>query len=173
MKRILGRKIAHRRSMLRNLVTSLILYEKIDTTLPKAKEAKSMTEKIIFRAKSKDLNSYKSICGYLFDKKAAQKIRDELVDRYASRNSGFVQMYKMPNRLGDNSKMARLELVDRKVFIESSDIKESKSKIKEEKVLEKKSNKRLEKKLDKLSATQNKDGVNTLVRTKASRKTGV
>lgn len=79
MKRILGRKIAHRRSMLRNLTTSLVLYEKVDTTLQKAKETKSIFEGIISDAKPADLKSYKKISSYLFDINASRKVRDELV----------------------------------------------------------------------------------------------
>jgi len=172
MKRVLGRKIAHRRSMLRNLTTSLVLYEKIDTTLQKAKETKSIFESIISDAKPADLKSYKKISSYLFDNNASRKVRDELVPRYKDRNSGFVRLYHLPNRLGDNAQMARLELIDRKVFVsekkkeklvidDSTDKKSAKSDVK------------AQKRLDKLSATENRQGVNTSIRTKASRKTGV
>lgn len=172
MKRILGRKIAHRRSMLRNLTTSLVLYEKVDTTLQKAKEAKSIFESIISSAKSADLKSYKKISSYLFDINASRKVRDELVPRYKNRHSGFVRLYHLPNRLGDNAQMARLELIDRKVFV--SEKKKEKSAVEEEKkatII--KSDIKAQKRLNKLTATENRQGVNTSVRTKAARKTGV
>jgi len=158
--------------MLRNLTTSLILYEKIDTTLEKAKETKTVFEKIISGAKVNNLSSYKKISSYLFDNKAAQKVRDELIVRYKDRNSGFVRLFNLPNRLGDNAKMARLELIDRKVFVSAEKKEETNS---GENKLEKKETKTVlksQRRLDKLSATQNKDSIITSVRTKASRKTG-
>jgi large subunit ribosomal protein L17 len=172
MKRILGRKIAHRRSMLRNLATSLVLYEKVDTTLQKAKETKAIFEGIISDAKPADLNAYKKISSYLFDIKATRKVRDELVPRYKDRKSGFVRFYRLPNRLGDNSKMARLELIDRKVFVIEKKRGEPKA---DEDTKEKltKSDIKAQKRIDKLSATENRGGVNTSIRTKASRKTGI
>lgn len=172
MKRILGRKTAHRRSMLRNLTTSLVLYEKVDTTLQKAKETKSIFEGIISDAKPADLKSYKKISSYLFDINASRKVRDELVPRYKDRHSGFVRLYHLPNRLGDNAQMARLELIDRKVFV-SEKKKEKIVDEEETKTTLAKSDVKAQKRLDKLSATENRQGVNTSVRTKAARKTGV
>lgn len=172
MKRIFGRKIAHRRSMLRNLTTSLVLYEKIDTTLQKAKETRSIFESIISDAKPADLKSYKKISSYLFDINASKKVRDELVPRYKDRDSGFVRLYHLPNRLGDNAQMVRLELIDRKVFV--SEKKKEKPELEgETKTTPTKSDAKVQKRLDKLSATKNRQGVNTSIRTKAARKTGV
>ena len=173
MKRILGRKIAHRKSMLRNLTTSLILYEKVDTTLQKAKETKSLIDKVISDAKAGDLHAYKKISSYIFDPKATRKVRDELIPRYKDRQSGFTRLYHLPNRLGDNAKMARLELIDRKIFVtEKAKNKAVQSSDETDKKLSR-ADVKAQRKLDKLSATENRGGVNTSIRTKASRKTGV
>lgn len=103
--------------MLRNLATSLILYEKVDTTLAKAKEIKSFVEKLIARSKEGDLNAIRSLSAVLFDSNATKKIITELIPRYKDKKSGFIKSYHLKNRLGDNSEMMRLELVDRKVYI--------------------------------------------------------
>ncbi|MFA7253534.1 MAG: 50S ribosomal protein L17 [Patescibacteria group bacterium] len=126
MNRKFGRKKAHREHMLRNLATSLVLYETIDTTMPKAKEIKSYVERVIARSKKGDLNAIRKLHKIFFDKNAVDKIIKELVPRYTTRNSGFIKSYHLKNRLGDNSEMMRLELIDKKVFVDES--KEDKSK---------------------------------------------
>lgn len=114
--RQLGRKKSDLNHLLRNLATSLVLYEVIETTEPKAKEIKSFLDKIIARAKKADLNAIRRLDAVLFDKNAVKKVIEVLVPRYEGRTSGFIKSYHLKNRLGDNSKMIRLELVDRKVF---------------------------------------------------------
>lgn len=127
MNRKFGRKSDHRNHMLRNLATSLILYEKVDTTEAKSKEIKSIIDRILSQSKSNDLTARRIISSYFFDKNAVRKIMDELHARYKQRSSGFVNSYHLKNRLGDNSPMVRLELVDSKIFIEEkkSDLKEA------------------------------------------------
>lgn len=173
MTRILGRKTAHRKSMMRNLVTSLFLYEKVDTTLQKAKEISRIAQRLIFVAKTESLSSYKKLTSYLFDLNASRKVRDELVKRYEDRNSGFVKLYHLPNRLGDNAEMARVELVDRKIFVNKKDKQDD---VESGHKTDRKINKtdvKAQRRLDKLSATENRGGISTSVRTKAARKTGV
>lgn len=116
MNRKLGRKKAHREHTIRNLATSLVLYETVDTTEPKAKEVKSFLEGIIAKSKKMDLNARKMLIGTLFDRNAVKKMIDELVPRYESRASGFIRNYHLKERAGDNAKMMRLELVDKKTF---------------------------------------------------------
>jgi len=170
----LGRKIGHRKSLIRNLAASLVLYEKVDTTLAKAKAVKPVVEKMITVSKGQDLKSYRQLLSFFYDKNASKKLRDELAIRYKERTSGFVRLYHLDNRLGDNSQMARLELVDRKVFAPvkkaASEKKES-EKVEVEK-LDKKEIK-AQRKLEKLASTEQKGGITTSVRSKASRKTGV
>lgn len=126
--RTLSRKRAHRKSLIRNLATSLILYESLETTLAKAKEVKGFVDVILSRSKDNDLNSLKYLSSILFDNNAIKKISDELIPRYAERNSGgYVRILKTGNRLGDNAPTAIVELVDKKTFIEKSDKKPEKS----------------------------------------------
>jgi large subunit ribosomal protein L17 len=121
MNRIFNRNKAHRNHMLRNLVTSLILFEQIDTTEAKAKEIKSMLDKILASAKTNDFNTIRSLNKTFFDKNAVKKIVEELIPRYEKRNSGFIKSYHLKNRLGDNATMMRLELIDKKKFVTKSD----------------------------------------------------
>lgn len=116
-----SRKKAHREHMLRNLATSLILYEKVDTTLAKAKEIKSFVERLLARSKGGELNTIRALNAVLFDRNATKKIIDELLPRYKDKKYGFIRSYHLKNRLGDNSPMMRLELVDRKVFVANTD----------------------------------------------------
>jgi large subunit ribosomal protein L17 len=123
--RKLGRKKSNREHMIRNLATSLILYETLDTTEAKAKDVKSYTEKMIAHNKKGDLDSYKDVISKVFDKNAAKKLTEELLPRYEGKNSGFIRSYKLKNRLGDNASMMRLELSLKKVFIEKKKDKEA------------------------------------------------
>lgn len=117
MNRIFNRNKAHREHMLRNLATSLILFEQLQTTEAKAKEVKSYVDKVLSGAKSQDFNTVRSLNKVLFDKNAVKKIVEELVPRYSERKSGFIKSYHLKNRLGDNAPMMRLELVDKKTFV--------------------------------------------------------
>lgn len=135
-----GRKKPNREHMLRNLVTSLVLYESVDTTETKGKEVKSCFEQIIARNKENGLSQKRTVFSYFFDKNAASKVINELLPRYKDRKSGFVRSYHLKNRLGDNASMMRLELVDKKVFVEEKSVEE-KTVIKEDKKTEAKSKK--------------------------------
>ena len=129
--------------MLRNLATSLILFEQLETTETKAKAVKSFVDRILSGAKTSDFNTIRSLNKIFFDKNAVKKIVEELVPRYEKRNSGFIRSFHLRNRLGDNSAMMRLELIDKKVFVEkevsklvedkkvkTTDIKEENTKVK-------------------------------------------
>jgi len=118
MNRKLGRKSDNRDHMLRNLATSLVLYEQIDTTLAKGKEVKSFLDKILSRSKNADLTTLRQLNKVFFDKNAVKKIISELIPRYEKRKSGFIKSYHLKNRLGDNAPMMRLVLVDKMVFTE-------------------------------------------------------
>lgn len=115
--RKLGRKKSNREHLIRNLAASLVLYETIDTTTPKAKDTKSYLDRLIARCKAGDLQAVRRADASLFDKNAAKKLIVELLPRYSTRNSGFIKSYHLRNRMGDNSSMMRLELVDKKVFV--------------------------------------------------------
>jgi large subunit ribosomal protein L17 len=130
MNRKFGRKKANREHLLRNLVTSLILFERIDTTEEKGKEVKSCLDRLLSRTRTADLSARRKLEAFLFDKNAAKKVIEELVPRFSDKSFGYVRSYHLKNRLGDNAAMMRLELVDRKVFV--SDKAEAKVTIKTE-----------------------------------------
>lgn len=116
-------------NMMRNLVTSLVIYEQVETTIAKGKELKPFLDHMITRSKSGDLNAHRYLSTVLFDKKAIKKVIDELLPRYKNRNSGFSSIVKIKNRIGDNATIVRVELMDKKVFVEETkkdDIKSSK-----------------------------------------------
>lgn len=111
MDRKFGRKKANREHMMRNLVTSLILYERITTTEPKAKELKKAFDRLMTIAKKDDLTAHRQILGYVFDTNAAKKIKEVLVPRFTSRTSGFTKSYRAGIRLGDAAPMMIVELI--------------------------------------------------------------
>lgn len=118
----------HREHMMRNLATSLVLYEKVDTTEMKAKELKSYIDHILASAKKADLNAIRALNKVFFDRNATKKVIEVLVPRYQTRQSGFTRSFKLKNRLGDNSAMMRVELVDKKNFVEEKETKKENSK---------------------------------------------
>lgn len=111
MTRKLGRKKDNREHMLRNLVTSLILYEKIKTTEPKAKEVKSIIDRIITIGKKGDLVARRQLLQYVFDANAARKVLEELAPRFTNRQGGYTKLYRLSPRVGDGAPMAILEFI--------------------------------------------------------------
>jgi len=116
----LSRKKAHRKSTLRNLVTSLILYERIETSSAKVKEVRPIVEHLINLAKKNNLEAKRSLLGYIFDKNAVKKVFEVYVPRYKTKKSGFIKIYKKGPRLGDASQVSILEFEK----IKESEIKE-------------------------------------------------
>jgi large subunit ribosomal protein L17 len=111
--RKLQRTTAHRLAMLRNMVTSLIEHERIVTTVPKAKEARKMAEKVITLGKKGGLNNVRLAQRIVKDRVLLQKIFGELKTRYASRKGGYTRLMRGGFRRGDAADVAILELVDR------------------------------------------------------------
>ena len=111
--RKLSRTTSHRLAMLRNMVTSLIEHEKITTTVPKAKEARKMAEKVITLGKKGGLANVRLASRIVKDKKLLQKLFGELKDRYAKRPGGYTRLMRGGFRRGDAADIAILELVDR------------------------------------------------------------
>ena len=122
MIRTLGRKKSNRVGLMRNLATSLFLYESIITTEAKAKELRSSVDRIISKAKPADLNATRYVASKLYDKKAVKKVINEIVPRYKNRNSGFTKIIKLNNRLGDSAPQVLIELMDKKVFVKDSKV---------------------------------------------------
>ena len=107
----LGRKSAHRKSMLRNLVTDLFREGRITTTLDRAKEAGREAEKLITLAKRGDLHARRQVLAYVFDEDVVTKLFDEIAPEYAERNGGYTRVLKLGPRQGDNAEVVYLELV--------------------------------------------------------------
>jgi large subunit ribosomal protein L17 len=110
--RKLGRKSAHRKAMLRNMATSLVLHERIDTTLQKAKEVRSLVEQMITLGKRGDLHARRQADSFLFDDAAVAKVFDSLASRFKERNGGYTRILKRGFRVGDSADLATLEFVD-------------------------------------------------------------
>lgn len=110
--RKLGRKSAHRKALYRALVIALITHERIQTTTPKAKEARRLADRCITFAKKGDLSARRHVASVLNDKTAVQKLFDELGPRYATRPGGYTRVLKISGlRHGDNAEMSLLEFV--------------------------------------------------------------
>lgn len=111
--RKLQRDTAHRLAMLKNMVTSLIEHERIVTTVPKAKEARKMAEKVITLGKKGGLNNVRLAQKIVKNRALLQKIFGELKTRYATRKGGYTRLMRGGFRKGDAADIAILELVDR------------------------------------------------------------
>jgi len=107
----LGRKTANRDRSLRNLVTGLVLYEKIRTTEAKAKAIIPMAERLLTTARKNTLAARRSAKSLLFDDNAVAKLFEDFPQRWGTRTSGFVRLTKLAPRPGDGSAMAQLELL--------------------------------------------------------------
>jgi len=111
--RKLNKTPEHRKALFKNMLNSLIKYEQIITTLPKAKELKPKIDKVITLGKNSDLNNKKSLFSKLQDKKSVKKVFETLSKRYANRKGGYSRVLKAGFRTGDDAPMAVIELVDR------------------------------------------------------------
>lgn len=109
----MGRTSAHRLALMRNLVTSLYRFERIETTLAKAKEMRKPAEKVITSAKKGSIHARRNAFKMVRDQGILKKLFDVIGPRYADRNGGYTRIYKLGNRLGDCAPMAIIELVDR------------------------------------------------------------
>ena len=109
--RKLGRPTAHRNAMLRGMVTFLLENGHIETTLTRAKEVRSMTEKMITLAKRGDLHARRQVLSYLVDETTVTKLFDEIAPNYADRNGGYTRILKLGPRQGDAAEAVFLELV--------------------------------------------------------------
>ncbi|NOQ22113.1 MAG: 50S ribosomal protein L17 [Candidatus Aegiribacteria sp.] len=115
----LGRKPEARRRMLRNLVTSLIMEERITTSLARAKAARSAAEKIITKGRKDSLHARRQVARYVYGSKVVQKVFNELGPRYADRDGGYTRILKLGPRKGDAAEACILELIDSPVAFSS------------------------------------------------------
>ncbi|MBZ4645204.1 MAG: large subunit ribosomal protein [Petroclostridium sp.] len=109
--RKLGRPTDHRIAMLRNLVTSVLEHGRIETTEARAKEVRSMTEKMITLGKEGSLHARRQALAYITKEDVVKKLFDEIAPKYADRQGGYTRVIKMGPRRGDAAEMAIIELV--------------------------------------------------------------
>jgi len=108
----LGRTNSHRKAMLGNMATSLILHKRISTTLAKAKALRVYVEPILTKSKDDTTHSRRTVFSYLQDKDAVSILFRDIAPKIAARPGGYTRIVKLENRLGDNAEMAIIELVD-------------------------------------------------------------
>ena len=110
--RKLGRPIAHRNAMLRGMVTFLIENEQIETTVTRAKEVRSMAERMVTLGKKNTLAAKRQALAYITKREVVTKLFDVTAPRYADRNGGYTKIYKLGPRRGDGAEMALIRFVD-------------------------------------------------------------
>ena len=124
----LNRTSEHRKALIKNMLNSLIKYEQITTTLPKAKVLKPQADKIITLGKNGNLQNTKILVSKLQDIKSANKVKKTLAKRYESRKGGYTRIIKAGYRYGDNAPLAIIEFVDRDVEAKRVDRKKKETK---------------------------------------------
>ena len=124
----LNRTSEHRKALIKNMLNSLIKYEQLTTTLPKAKVLKPQAEKIITLGKKGNLQNTKILVSKLQDIKSANKVKKTLAKRYESRKGGYTRIIKAGYRYGDNAPLAIIEFVDRDVEVKRVDRKKKETK---------------------------------------------
>ena len=121
--RKLNRTSEHRKALFKNMLNSLIKYEQITTTLPKAKELKPQIDKVITLGKKNSLASKKNLFAQLQSKSSVDKLVKNLSQRYGKRNGGYSRVIRAGFRYGDDAPMAIIELIDRDLQAKKIDIK--------------------------------------------------
>lgn len=110
--RKLGRVTSHRLAMLRNMATSLLEHERIETTLPKAKELRGVVEKLITLGKKGSLHNRRNAASFIYDDKVVKKVFSDIATRFKDRPGGYTRILRKGPRFGDGAEMALIELVD-------------------------------------------------------------
>tara|TARA_B100001027_G_scaffold189463_1_gene142977 strand:- start:74 stop:511 length:438 start_codon:yes stop_codon:yes gene_type:complete len=124
----LNRTSEHRKALIKNMLNSLIKYEQIKTTLPKAKVLKPQADKIITLGKKDTLSNTKMLISKLQNLKSSDKVKKTLSKRYENRKGGYTRIIKAGFRYGDNAPMAVIEFVDRDVEAKKVDKKKKAAK---------------------------------------------
>ena len=128
----LNRTSEHRKSLIKNMLNSLIKYEQITTTLPKAKVLKPQIDKVITLGKNSNLTNKRTLFSDLQDKECARKVIKVFSKRYENRNGGYSRIIKAGFRYGDKAPLAIIELVDRDISVKEVNIKKKVEKKKSE-----------------------------------------
>ena len=134
----LNRTSEHRKALLKNMLNSLVKYEQIKTTLPKAKFLKPQADKLITLGKKNTLHNTKILVSQLQDVNSANKVKKTLSKRYEKRSGGYTRIIKAGFRYGDNAPMAIIEFVDRDIEAKKVDKKKKETAKEENKKEEKK-----------------------------------
>ena len=125
--RRLGRTTSHRIAMFRNMVTSFLEHERITTTDAKAKELRSIAEKMITLGKRGDLHAVRQAASYIRDKKVVTKLFSTIAPRYKERDGGYTRIIKLGIRPGDNAPLSVIELVEEQVTKKEKKVKPAKA----------------------------------------------
>ncbi len=123
----LGRTASHRKAMLSNMATSLILHKRITTTVAKAKALRGYVEPLITKSKDDTTHSRRTVFSYLRDKYAVTELFRNIAPKIADRPGGYTRIIKLGKRLGDNAEMAMIELVDFNELLLTDKSKKAKS----------------------------------------------
>jgi large subunit ribosomal protein L17 len=115
----LGRTTSHRKAMLANMASSLILHKRINTTVAKAKELRKYVEPLITKSKDDSTHNRRTVFAYLKQKEAVAALFRDVAAKVATRPGGYTRILKTGNRIGDNAEMCMIELVDYNEFITS------------------------------------------------------
>ncbi len=121
-----GRSLGERRAMLENMVTSLIIHQQITTTLPKAKEAKRLADKVIHLGKTDSLAARRQVFSYLQDHTLTSKLFKEVSPRFKSRAGGYTRILQLSRRKGDGAQLALLELTEKEIKVVKAPAKKKK-----------------------------------------------
>jgi large subunit ribosomal protein L17 len=116
----LGRTASHRKALMSNMASSLILHKRIKTTLAKAKALRKYVEPLLTKSKTDTMHSRRTVFSYLQDKEAVKELFSTVSDKIAERNGGYTRIMKLGFRLGDNAEIAMIELVDFNEFIQAA-----------------------------------------------------
>jgi large subunit ribosomal protein L17 len=125
--RKLSRNTEHRRALLRNLVTSLIIDERVVTTVAKAKAARGLAEEMITLGKRGDLHARRQAAAYCLTPASVKKLFDDVAKRFSSRDGGYTRLVRTGWRKGDGADIAVLELLDNTVLEQRSEIRARKA----------------------------------------------
>ncbi|MBN1546300.1 MAG: 50S ribosomal protein L17 [Syntrophaceae bacterium] len=136
-KKTLGRPTAHREAMLRNMVTSLLKYEKITTTDAKAKELRKLAEKMITLGKRGELHARRQALAVIRERDVVEKVFSEYAERYRERKGGYTRIIKVGFREGDNAPMSIIEFVKDQAEVKAKADVKSKAKAKAKEAVEK------------------------------------
>ena len=123
----LGRTSTHRRALLSNMASSLIVHKRISTTVAKAKELRKYVEPLITKAKADSTHSRRTVFSYLQNKDSVKELFDNVVEKIAARPGGYTRILKTGARLGDNADMCIIELVDyNETYVKTTEVKAAK-----------------------------------------------